>query len=890
MKTVSFYSYKGGVGRSLAVAYTARYLAQRNIGVCVLDIDLEAPGIVYKFPEKTELVISKLGVVDYVHSCISTDKAPENIEEYFSTIYQKNQFGYIKVMNAGKGIDTNEYWSNLSGIDWNELFLKETGEGLLIFENLKWQIKNQINPDYLLIDSRSGVTIMGKVCNSVLPDKVVMLLANNAENFHGSKMMYNHISNSLDYKVDKVKSDIICAITRFPTNEDESDITKRLSMLDTTMEANIKDSFYQMVDNPSLVKDDIFIIHSDRDVERNELSILSKSQIAERKIIGEDYATLIRRFVDAELLKKRESLNIKAPKYRFTEYDLLSAVENELKKFQGNLEFEEFYSELTKAKNQSLDSSSLLFKLALCERYSGNIENAIMNLYSSINNASEGDEWRISSHYWRGVFFLYDLNNYDASLKDLEWVYNSNNSFNAHICYDLSLCYFCRNNFAKAAEFIDRYIVDNEYDYRAFLLRANINEGKLRGRNANSERKKIISDYDSAIKLNTNFVSLYNCRGLFYYNLGEQENALKDYNKAIEMDPNYKLAYKNRGDVYFDLGQLENALKDYDRAIEIDSDYASAYNRRGDVYSDLGKTRKALSDYEKAYAINPSSAYLSLERMRKPTAYYKALEVNLQYDNWYYCSDNIVAKYRFPVKYHEIDDFVEFALIEKDDRILLIDQGKTLKMLDKLFELNERDVTKNISAILKEFRVFKNGMDFSIELRAVKSDDDESKALHEAKYRLFRCVSFIDKMAIFYMDHNNEFQDGHIFDLLGETKNKKDSQNVFKTYSFPAKYYLLNEEYEFALIKKDDAYYITDQGKTYIMLDKVFELRELDVQKNLSAIMKKFQVLQFEGELLIKINTWDGESSAEENMEIEEAKHKLFECVSFMDTMRIFYV
>jgi CobQ/CobB/MinD/ParA nucleotide binding domain len=48
MYTVTFYSYKGGVGRSLLVANCALYLAQLGFRVVALDLDLEAPGLHYK--------------------------------------------------------------------------------------------------------------------------------------------------------------------------------------------------------------------------------------------------------------------------------------------------------------------------------------------------------------------------------------------------------------------------------------------------------------------------------------------------------------------------------------------------------------------------------------------------------------------------------------------------------------------------------------------------------------------------------------------------------------------------------------------------------------------------------------------------------------------------
>jgi tetratricopeptide (TPR) repeat protein/MinD-like ATPase involved in chromosome partitioning or flagellar assembly len=926
MKTISFYSYKGGVGRSLALAYTAKYLARRNIGVCVLDIDLEAPGVAYKFSEKSELVLSKLGVVDYVHSCITSDKAPDSIEEYFSTVYEKesNKYGYVKIMSAGKDINTNEYWKKLSDINWSELFLDKNCEGLYIFENLKCQIEEQINPDYLLIDSRSGVTTMGKVCNSVLPDKVVMFLANNTENFFGTKLMYNHISNSADYKVNKVKSDIICAITRFPTNDDV-DISKKLTMLDmTTKESdNIIKDFLKIFDNPSPKKEDIIVIYSERDVERDELSILQKNRIVETKIIEENYIELINKLVDKELLTKRKNINIYIPQYSFIKFDLHETLEKEIKKIQEDLSYEEFRGSLKKLMAETPSSYHLLYKYALCERYENNIIDAIMHLSSVIDNAQEDDEWKIHAHYWRGVMFLYDFNNYKESLKDLEFVYNTSKSFNINVCYDLALCNYClyglyecpktaQDNLCKstcpnvkaknkAMEYVERYVSDNKYDYRAFLLRAIINRDKFKnnkgqGNIQRSEKEKIISDFNKAMKLNKDFACLYNHRGLFYFYINEIETALYNYDKAIELDPGpvYKIAniaYKNKGDLYFNLGEIENALENYHKAIEIYPNYAAARKSRGDIYSDLGKIKEALEDYEKAYVSDPKSAlfYNNLGRLRKPPAYYKALELNFQYDHCYYDTENIIDRFKFPIRYHETDEHFEFVLIKKDSSIILTDQARTLKMLDKVCNFSERNETKNLATILKEFHVFKNGFDFSIEIRSLTIKDEENKALEEAKCRLFRCVSFMDKMRLFYED-DVPFSVAYNFNLFVDSKTIRDSQYIVKRYSFLTKYYNTDTEYEFALMKKDDKYYLTDQGKTYEMLDKVFELKGSDVQKHLNAIMQKCKILQSEDELLIGINAWDENSETEENSDINEAKYRLLECVSFMDTMRIFYV
>ena len=52
MKTITFYSYKGGAGRTLLLVNTAYYLAGAGKRVVMIDFDLEAPGLHQKFDFK----------------------------------------------------------------------------------------------------------------------------------------------------------------------------------------------------------------------------------------------------------------------------------------------------------------------------------------------------------------------------------------------------------------------------------------------------------------------------------------------------------------------------------------------------------------------------------------------------------------------------------------------------------------------------------------------------------------------------------------------------------------------------------------------------------------------------------------------------------------------
>ena len=71
----TFYSYKGGVGRSLALANTAALLVRRGRCVILIDFDLEAPGL--DSFEEFSSVAGKSGVVEYVTEFKETRRAPE---------------------------------------------------------------------------------------------------------------------------------------------------------------------------------------------------------------------------------------------------------------------------------------------------------------------------------------------------------------------------------------------------------------------------------------------------------------------------------------------------------------------------------------------------------------------------------------------------------------------------------------------------------------------------------------------------------------------------------------------------------------------------------------------------------------------------------------------
>lgn len=180
MYTVTFYSFKGGVGRSMALVNAGVQLAQKGKKVLLVDFDLEAPGLTTFGLKRPQVPVP--GVVDFVHEYLQTGVAPLATKY----CYESEQFesgGQIWIMPSG--LPDNAYSSHFNSINWLDLY--ENKDGYLLFEDLKLQWANSIGFEYVLIDSRTGHSDVEGICTRQLPDAVCFLFFPNAQNLDGLK-------------------------------------------------------------------------------------------------------------------------------------------------------------------------------------------------------------------------------------------------------------------------------------------------------------------------------------------------------------------------------------------------------------------------------------------------------------------------------------------------------------------------------------------------------------------------------------------------------------------------------------------------------------------------------------------------------------------------------
>lgn len=190
MYVVTFYSFKGGVGRTLALVNIGAELATKGRNVLLVDLDLEAPGIP-TFDLFANLTDTP-GIVEYVSEYLSTSRAPD-VKHFITPCTTRESLtgGGLWLMPAGR--QDASYAARFHAIDWQDLYANR--EGFLMFEDLKGQWRSAIPGgfDYVLIDSRTGHTDVAGICSRQLPDAVVIMFYPNEQNLSGLEKVVTDI-------------------------------------------------------------------------------------------------------------------------------------------------------------------------------------------------------------------------------------------------------------------------------------------------------------------------------------------------------------------------------------------------------------------------------------------------------------------------------------------------------------------------------------------------------------------------------------------------------------------------------------------------------------------------------------------------------------------------
>ncbi len=187
----SFYSFKGGVGRTTAAVLTSMLLARQGKRVMIIDFDLEAPGLASLFANKDDNADNFLKVKGFVDFLVEYDAHKRdlnkiNIDDYYFVQNDQTLIGnkggeLIIVPAIATSTDSaSSYLDKLSKVNLKygagraympDVFLKE--------------LDKKIRPDIIIIDSRTGINDVGGLVFNRYSQNLFLLFYGNQQNMFG---------------------------------------------------------------------------------------------------------------------------------------------------------------------------------------------------------------------------------------------------------------------------------------------------------------------------------------------------------------------------------------------------------------------------------------------------------------------------------------------------------------------------------------------------------------------------------------------------------------------------------------------------------------------------------------------------------------------------------
>ncbi|MFF5145109.1 FxSxx-COOH system tetratricopeptide repeat protein [Streptomyces sp. NPDC013157] len=185
-RIITFYSYKGGIGRTMALANTAWILAANGKRVLAVDWDLEAPGLHRFFHPflDPDVLTATGGVIDILqdYAWAATDGISRtgpwhlefaDVEQHAVSLSPERQGlafgpgGSLDFLSAGRRF--RACTGTASSLEWDNFY--DRLDGGMFLEAMRDNMKGRY--DYVLIDSRTGLSDTADICTRQMPDVLV---------------------------------------------------------------------------------------------------------------------------------------------------------------------------------------------------------------------------------------------------------------------------------------------------------------------------------------------------------------------------------------------------------------------------------------------------------------------------------------------------------------------------------------------------------------------------------------------------------------------------------------------------------------------------------------------------------------------------------------------
>ncbi len=693
-QVITFYSYKGGTGRSMALANIACLLAQRTSlagskGVLMIDWDLEAPGLHRYFRDKFRTTIDgdeealrppsedydqKLdqhpGLIDLFLKLeaatrdvdnndsdeVGGDDSEPHDEKLARTIMAKanpEQFilktdvPSLDMMKAGRFDD--RYAARVSTFQWEALYNRSPW----LIRSLAHYLAERYQ--YVLIDSRTGITDISGICTMLLPEKLVVVFTPNRQSLLGVQEL---VRRATKYRR---QSDDLRPLAVFP-------LPSRIEATEPTLRDHwrlgdqkedipgfqplFEKLFKEVYDLPDCdlnnYFDEVQIQHAPSYSYGEKVAVLHEKS-GGRLSLPQSFETMVDWLLNhpvpwdqQQVISDDEPVTEQLKRAEAT-YARLSAEQQEATRRLFTrlvrLARPEEGGEDTRKRVKFADLSEA--EQAVAEEWSKPrlvvIQQDEKGSDKSVEPASESliREWR-RLRIWldEDREFLLWRQSLQADLD--KWKSGGRQKPNLLVGSPLSEARLRLEARPRALNEAEKAFINEGIEsinrrrkkvrlgiaagvglllIAAFLISyisiRKQQEAKLyveaagnfleTGRNyvKSNDYHSAIAAFDEAIKRNPDLVEAYYERGLAYEHLFTTDPAIADYTEVIRLRPDYADAYFNRADRYWLKLDYYQAAADFSQAINLKyNNIGEAIYRRGRAYSEIGNFDKAIADYD----------------------------------------------------------------------------------------------------------------------------------------------------------------------------------------------------------------------------------------------------------------------------------------------------
>ncbi|SDZ75592.1 CobQ/CobB/MinD/ParA nucleotide binding domain-containing protein [Thiothrix caldifontis] len=175
----------------MALANIAVLLGKLKRKVLMVDWDIEAPGLDKYINKYREPSKSSDGLIDLLLN--AKNQNPSSINKYIYRVSNIKNCDNLYFLPSGlSSTNFEEYTKKLTSFNWEDFFGKHGGGEFI--EKLREDWLKEY--DFVLIDSRTGITDSGGVCTIQLPDIIIPVFTANEQSLFGIKHVINSIQKS----------------------------------------------------------------------------------------------------------------------------------------------------------------------------------------------------------------------------------------------------------------------------------------------------------------------------------------------------------------------------------------------------------------------------------------------------------------------------------------------------------------------------------------------------------------------------------------------------------------------------------------------------------------------------------------------------------------------